>query len=321
MHCIVVKGQRDGASWEGMRSVELLAYVPSLKKVIILFILLLKRLKTNLLVEDWLKIMHPGGVSFRMLDLPDFAAGLPKHPLEPTDSKVSLLHETYRNILSFKRGEGVFKLVGDLTPGDSRFQVPSEEEVVIWPYQEQRFLAEGITGYRGLKGIHEQKAFQPFTTWEIGPFTEMGKLILIAFVIEFSGETYDYLLPKNRKDFTVDGPSPLRKNIEHGYIPLLESPDDRHRWASKLQEFEDYIDFGPRHDIVFLHNEAEGAAKVEFDSIGSRLSLKGQLQPKRAALACRYRSLGSPFRLKMHYASDPALPPPAPEKKHMTVPS
>ena len=55
MLCIVLKGAIDNESWEGLRSVEVLAYHPSENKVEILFLLFLNNKKKN----NYLEMLHP----------------------------------------------------------------------------------------------------------------------------------------------------------------------------------------------------------------------------------------------------------------------
>ena len=290
MMCILVKGE----SWEGLRSVEIIAHHHKRRKIKILFLLLMNNRKN----DNYLEILHPGNSHCKIVNPWKRGQGLPYHQDEKREtSSDGIFNSVYGSM--FEERDGKLYQVAELNPNESMYGLEHEREVTVWPETEPRneFLKE--TG----ETDKDKSIFVPFTTWQFGPFHKTG-IILITFEIVLEKESYDELIG-GREYFPVFGPDRLRSKIKHDFIPSKIKYEDHERWQSRLEVFEEHINFQKSYDVIILKKPRDPSNyTIEADLIGScNISLAASdKQPTPNELSAeRYVTMDEYFKLNLFY--------------------
>jgi hypothetical protein len=290
MMCIALRGEQGNEYWQGYRSVEILSYHPddnnpSKGRINILFSVFLQ----NLLECNYLRILHPGNVSHKLIEAPDY---FPRHQDEPIDKpEISGILESVYNKAFSPKGD---KLLHSncLSAWDSWYPNGEVEEVTIWP--------SGDTGHCKMKEVHavdDKNKFVPFTEFRLGPFTKEGP-VLLSFQMWFEGETYEKLVG-NADVFTVDGPESLILRIKRDYISSMPA-EDREKWENRIQKFDQVLSFGESYDVILMNPPySSGITCVWKSGI-----VEGPYQPS-DNVAKRYITAYPRFVLALKYAKAP----------------
>lgn len=304
--CTIIQGDDHGQSWRGHRSVEALAFDRGQRKVAILFLLLMENLKPR----NYLRMLHPGNSSCRMVRAwtGDDIGTLPYHPWEDELAGNSVLDQIYHKLFRYRRASKELYQVRALNPFESIYGLKTPRKVVVWPHDDNAHWRpeEGLMdGMERFIGSDDEDAFVPFTAWRLGPFVQTG-LVLVSFHLWFEAANFDQLVT-DREYFSVDGPSRLMSRIKYDCIPVMAAGEQR-GWRQDLTFFEDHIDFERNYDIV-IHKirEADGS-RVEVDKDGSHNIAEAaeDRQPRDAQVARRYVTMKSDFKLNLHFIKEPS---------------
>jgi hypothetical protein len=299
MLCILLTG-RDGAdAWRMRRSVEVLAFHQESRKVEILFGLYVEN-KLPAGERNYLRMMHRGNVECFFVP----AWPLPQHPAE---SRVhgpevpGVLQQIYGDL--FDEVNGQPRQTSTMTGWDGKVELPvsGQDRPVVWTPDEQ--ACGEITEFgRPLQSETPSPGFQvytPFTTWELGPFTEPTSFLL-TFVLLIQGATYDELVGGDR-EFTVDGPERLLSRIR--YDDLYRVPDeDRSKWCDRLKPFEQSrLLMGEGYDVMILRPPYANAVEALSGGMGIGL---GPRQPlwQGQPMAERFITSHQSFSMALRYA-------------------
>lgn len=305
MMCIVLRGEKGNALWEGLRSVEVLAYHPSEKKVEILFLLFLD----NKAEDNYLEMLHPGNSHCELVKPWDKEEspwdenkekGLPYHIDEnEEDFGQSILESIYGRMFRYEEEEVQLYQKEQLNPNESFFDLEVEKEVTIWPDDEGLSYASGIEELYGTE--KDKKRFIPFTSWKLGPFSKAG-LALVAFKIVMQGESYDKIVG-GREYFPVYGPARLRSKIKHDFIPFYMGTEQA-KWQKQLKGFEDHISFRRSYDVIVLKrppNPKDYTIAVDLDGSCEIALAARDRQPKGKCLPERYVTMDDRFKLNVYF--------------------
>lgn len=293
--CIVTRGWGGDDSWQGYRSVEVLAHHASTRKVEISFLLFLNNKKEN----NYLQVLHPGNGYCKLVKPWDKEKGLPYHIDEEEIFDQNMLNSVYRKIFVHCETDDKLYQRAELNPNESLFDLEKEKEVTIWPDNERLPYGDCITELYGTEKNKER--FIPFTTWKLGPFSKTG-LVLVAFRVWFQGKSYDALVG-DREYFPVDGPDRLRSKIKHDFIPSYMG-DEEELWQNRLKLFEDYIYFQGSYDVIIFKKPPDPKNyHIEVDLEGScEIALAASdRQPKGRYFPERYVTMDDRFKLNLYY--------------------
>jgi len=247
MHCIVLSSPTGSDQWQVHRSVEVLGYHHSARRVSILFALLAENLRAG--SPNSLRFLHRGKAVCHVVS----AWPLPKHPDEKAHGGEGVLSNVYGHL--FQMTDGRILRVKMLTAWDSDEPLASEEQVPILNWAETPgVLPAGEQRRRWPPDPPPPNAsgYVPFTTWTLSPFNEKG-FYLVSFELHFDGETYARLLHADPVVFTVDGPERLLGRIE--YEDMVEvGRAEVDSWLQILGDFKDPSKRPPcsSYDIIIL---------------------------------------------------------------------
>jgi hypothetical protein len=265
-----------------------------LGSVQILFMLLAK----NLLrpgKQNFLHIMHRGAVQLHLQK----PWPLPRHPNEPGGGP-GILQSLYGSAFRFDHKEGRIFRYRVLSPADT------------WRPDERVPVTDWLGACQpeaSAKPAHGD-SYVPFTTWELGPFETEG-YHLIAFSLEFSGETYRKLV-EHCEFFTIDGPQRLLDEIEYGDIATLPL-GEQGEWMRRLDQYKTEatrLD-SQSYDIVVLGTGMADAVSTLTDriQIERRLAIRGAgeapLQPAEPS-AKRFLTFNRFFSIALRYVASEA---------------
>lgn len=288
MICIVLREVHGANSWRGRRSVEIIGHHDTEEEVHILLALYMENLLDSG-IDNYLEVLHPGNVKGELVQQP---WPFPPHPDEVHERESSIFSSIYEKAFKFYKKNGELYQTNGLSAWDSWCKT-EKERVTIWP-MEEKSLKEKYKGFRRLYPAGDEESFAPFTSWELGPFTKKGP-VLIAFNIFLSGETYRELVTRERV-FTVDGPERLLSRIAYGYIPRLDM-GEQGKWGNRLKPFRNYIRSFESYDVVLLGRNVADEVKVVQSSWVS----EAPLQLASRDVGVRYLTANSSFTLTLEY--------------------
>jgi len=290
MMCIVVTGAQGKDTWDGHRSVEVLGFHRDQQKVNILFLLYLKNKKQ----DNHLLVLHPGNTG---LEVVRFAGALPSHQDEVSSKmgQKNILESVYEDMFKFDYETAKCLQKKGLSPWDSRYGIDDPEEVIIWPAAEH---PSDTSVCSGEKVVQDKTQFAPLSTWRIGPFRQVG-WVLLAFKMWFCGDTFKKFVEEGML-FTVDGPWRLLSKIKHNFILPFER-DTFGDWGKELGRFEDCLGFRQGgHDVIILKPPLADNVVVDMD--GSNMITKAPTQPSPSGIADRYITANPGFKLSLSYS-------------------
>lgn len=286
MHCIVLSAPRGRDTWKLRRSVEIIGYHRDREEVEILFLLYAENKLPVEEGENCLCMMHRGNVECRWK--PSWP--LPYHRDEETAGRrdgVSIAASLYEPAFELQYGE--LSRVRTLRPWDS-WETITPHVVHRWHAASDKRKLDPQGPRRPLD------EYIPFTSWEIGNFTEPG-LYLMSFALRFKGETYKRLVGR-QPQFTIDGPERLLTRAKYEIL----NREDREVWSEKLALFERGTVFSEKgYDVIILNPPL--ADKI--DTFTPSGMAQAPLQPKSGGrlLGTRFITLSHEFTIRGQYAT------------------
>jgi hypothetical protein len=195
---------------------------------------------------------------------------------------------------AFKENKkGQLRHANGLSAWDSWYVDAEEKAVMVWPADEEVRTKDAM---RRSFPLADTKGFVPFTSFELGPFTRKG-LVLLGFRLRFRGETYRELVRRGDSVFTVDGPEALLARIERKYVPQVVA-SKRKEWLERLGNFREHIDIGESYDVILINSETcDKVVSVRESGI-----VKAPLQPRHRSIAERYITANPRFCLSLEYS-------------------
>lgn len=293
MHCVLLSSPQGKQAWSVQRSVEILAYHRSEQRVSIQ-LMLLARCR---MAGEPLRLLHRGKVqAFWQTRWP-----LPPHPDEDDRRNGGTLHTLYGR--AFKEHGVSFCWTKKLTAWDSWFDVPydEQEEILVWkPASPTDSTVQCELETEAKESGSVGDSWMPFTTWLLESPCRVG-LCLIVLHLQFSGETYERLLPAGSY-FSVDGPRRLVPRIESQDLTDMK-PDDRNYWLDRLTAFSRPSCVVPTeaYDVVVMGPPY--ADRVELEpSFSTSSVIDAPLQPKSSGR--RFLTTDDLFTITFRYAGD-----------------
>jgi len=295
MHCVMMSspkgnGLRGSADWHVYRSVELLAYHKTEQRVRILLMILAESLAD---VPNYLKLLHRGNVD---CDLVTPSYPLPRHPDENNKNNVGVLESVYGK--AFKDCKNCYvQEEKKLTPWDAWMSV-AQRTVALYGGPNPK-----TAKLEPKNRVPSDGSYVPFCTWELGPFVEKG-LYLLAFSLEFHGQTYNHLVNGQDGTFSVDGPRRLLAAIQ--YRDLMNYPIDQDYWNCLLGDFNnpETAVKSESYDVILLGPPFADKVEVRADRCTNGIHKAAKNQPHELCRhAVRYVTTDQYFTLPLSYAS------------------
>ena len=282
--CILLRSENDKGEvvWEGIRCVEILGFHFEKKEKNMLFFIHLQNLKSN----NYLEILLIGNTKLEILE-PSLSL---RHQNEPKDS--CILSSVYEK--GFEKTEQGLKQTKALSPWDSWYDI-KEEFVTLWPQGDNNATINSFEIiFPNNKKENIGNCF-PFKVWKIGPFTEVGSVI-IALRITFSGDTFQRLATDHAL-FRDDGPKTVLKAIKQTIIPhyTCYGKGKKNESLDYLNSFHNYINFHTGYDLIFLKPPYSDYI-ITLNNIGLE---KAPIQPKPTSVAERFLTLNPFYQINL----------------------
>lgn len=290
MHCIVMSSPKGKEAWKIYRSVEILGYHQTDRRVKILFTILAENMLAS--EPNVLRFLHRGNVRCQVVQ----SWPLASHPDERDHNVKGILETLYGK--AFEESEGHVLRRNVLSCCDVWEKIETQN-IVDWPAVSLSSLNTEKGGYLPQEDPPDNADdYVPFCTWTLPPFPEKG-LYLIAFSLQFSGETYRRLVERE-PTFSVDGPERVLSVIE--YDDFVNYGENKlAQWQARLAEFQDDSKrlAGESYDVIILGDPLADDVEVQQEMCIRGIHV-APMQP--ITRAKRFVTTDQSFTLPLKYA-------------------